>query len=201
MVFKVGLTGGVASGKTTVSDLFRQLGVDVIDADTLARKLLDKDSACYQQVVHEFGRDVITESGEINRAWLRQRVFSDPQAKKKLESILHPQIRLQMLALAGQCSGPYCILSIPLLVEAGMRDMVDRVLIIDLDETQQLNRLKVRDQIDSEQAQNMLNNQCRREQRLAIADDIIDNHGAAEALNEQVQQLHQFYLEQAAANQ
>lgn len=200
MVFKVGLTGGVASGKTTVSDLFRQLGIEVIDADTLVRELLGKDSACYQQVLREFGRDVITESGDINRAWLRQRIFSDPVAKKKLESILHPQVRLQMQALAGQCSGPYCILSIPLLVEAGMQDMVDRVLIIDLDEMQQLTRLKARDQIDTEQAQNMLNNQCRREQRLAIADDIIDNQGRAAALNKQVQRLHQFYLELASAN-
>ena len=200
MVFKVGLTGGVASGKTTVSNLFRELGVEVIDADILARKLLDKGSTCYQQVLNEFGGDVITENGQIDRPWLRQRIFSDPAAKKKLESILHPLVRLQMQALAEDSSGPYCILSIPLLVETGMQDMVDRVLVIDLDEIQQLSRLRARDQIDTRQARNMLNNQCLREQRLAIADDIIDNHGTTATLNKQVHQLHQFYLDLSAAN-
>lgn len=197
MVYKVGLTGGAASGKTTVTDLFRQLGVEIIDADVIARRLLDKETDCYKQVVGYFGPQVLTEDDEINRAWLREHIFSHATAKTALEAILHPQVRQQMLAEAAQCHGPYCILSVPLLAEAQMQDLVNRIVVIDLDIRSQLSRLITRDNINEQQARQMLNNQMHREQRLQIADDIIDNSGPPEALKSQVDALHKQYLKLA----
>lgn len=201
MVFKVGLTGGVASGKTTVGKLFMQKGIEVIDADVIARQLLDKGTDCYQQVVALFGKAVLMDKGDINRAWLRELIFTDADAKKQLESIMHPLVRKQMFEAAGHCKQPYCILSVPLLVEAGMEDMVDRVLLVDIEPAIQTSRLISRDKLSRRQASLMLAGQATQERRLAIADDIIDNSGPAEKLEPQVEQLHQRYLELASAKQ
>ncbi|GAB4289599.1 MAG: dephospho-CoA kinase [Methylophaga sp.] len=197
MVFKVGLTGGVASGKSTVSDLFRDQGVMIIDADVIARDLLNKDSPCYQQVVRFFGSEVLLENGEINRAWLRDRIFSDSKAKQVLESIIHPRVRQEMLAAADNCHQAYCILSIPLLVEAQMQSLVDRIAVVDVEETTQLTRLMARDGLSQVQAIRMLENQCRRAERLAAADDIIDNSQAKASLLPQIKALHKQYLKLA----
>ena len=198
MVFKVGLTGGIASGKTTVSELFSALGVPIIDADVIARQLLDKGSDCYQSVLALFGQQVLLDNDDINRAWLRQRIFTDTKAKQDLEAIIHPRVRQQMLDQAEQCRQPYCILSIPLLTEAAMQDLVDRVLVVDTAPARQIARLTARDGISNAQAQQMLSGQATPEQRLAIADDVIDNNGSAEALTPLVSQLHQQYLKLAA---
>jgi dephospho-CoA kinase len=198
MVFKVGLTGGVASGKTTVSELFSALGAPIIDADVIARQLLDKGSDCYHSVLALFGQQVLLDNDDINRAWLRQRIFTDAKAKKQLETIIHPRVRQQMLDQAEQCRQPYCILSIPLLTEAAMQDLVDRVLAVDTAPARQIARLTARDGISNAQAQQMLAGQATPEQRLAIADDVIDNNGSAEALTPLVSQLHQQYLKLAA---
>lgn len=198
MVFKVGLTGGVASGKTTVSELFSALSVPIIDADVIARQLLDKGNDCYQAVLALFGRQVLLDNNDINRAWLRQRIFTDARAKQQLEAIIHPRVRQQMLEQAEQCRQPYCILSIPLLTEAAMQDLVDRVLVVDTAPARQIARLTTRDGISDAQAQQMLAGQATPEQRLAIADDVIDNNGSAEALAPLVSQLHQQYLKLAA---
>jgi dephospho-CoA kinase len=199
MVFKVGLTGGVASGKTTVSELFSAMGVEIIDADVIARRLLDKGSDCYHSVLALFGPQVLLDNDEINRAWLRNKIFTDVSAKQQLEAIIHPRVRQQMLAQAEQCRQPYCILSIPLLTEATMQDLVDRVLVVDTVPDRQLARLTARDGISNVQAQQMLAGQAEPAQRLAIADDVIDNNGSAEALAPLVSQLHQQYLKLAAA--
>lgn len=199
MVFKVGLTGGVASGKTTVSELFSALGVEIIDADVIARNLLVKGSDCYQSVLTLFGQQVLLDNGDINRAWLRNKIFTDVIAKQQLEAIIHPRVRQQMLDQAEQCPQPYCILSIPLLTEAAMQDLVDRVLVVDTAPTSQIARLTTRDGISDAQAQQMLAGQAKPEQRLAIADDVIDNNGSAEALAPLVSQLHQQYLRLASA--
>lgn len=201
MVFKVGLTGGVASGKSTVSDLFMQLGVKVIDADIIARQLLYKDTDCYRQIVAFFGDKVLMDNGEINRAWLRDCIFTDAEAKKHVESIMHPMVREQMFKAAENCTQPYCILSIPLLVEASMADMVDRTLLVDVDPVIQTSRLISRDRLSQQQAAQMLAGQATREQRQAVADDIIDNTGPVERLKPQIQQLHQQYLKLASAKQ
>lgn len=197
MTFKVGLTGGVASGKSTVTELFRQLGATVIDADEIARGLLEKDTDSYQQVIAHFGGDVLLESGDIDRAWLRAQIFSDNSAKRALETIIHPEVRQQMLAAASHCDTPYCILSVPLLIEAQMQDLVDRVAVVDIDEKTQLSRLIARDNLSEAEAISMLENQCQRAERLVVADDIIDNSQARSMLRPQIEELHHRYLELA----
>ncbi|EEF78848.1 dephospho-CoA kinase [Methylophaga thiooxydans] len=197
MHFRVGLTGGVACGKSTVSQLFSELGVTIIDADVIARKLLEKDTDCYKQVIELFGTDITFSDGEINRALLRDLVFSDATAKHQLEKILHPEVREQMLALAETSETAYCIFVVPLLVEADMLDLVDRILVIDIPEATQLERLIKRDKLTKTQAQNILNNQATRQQRMQVANDLIDNQNDINSLKDKVEQLHHFYRELA----
>ncbi|WP_273150079.1 dephospho-CoA kinase [Methylophaga thiooxydans] len=197
MHFRVGLTGGVACGKSTVSQLFSELGVTIIDADVIARKLLEKDTDCYKQVIELFGNDITFSDGEINRALLRDLVFSDTTAKHQLEKILHPSVREQMLALAETSETAYCIFVVPLLVEADMLDLVDRILVIDIPEATQLERLIKRDKLTKSQAQNILNNQATRQQRMQVANDLIDNQNDINSLKDKVEELHHFYRELA----
>lgn len=197
MHFRVGLTGGVASGKTTVSDIFATLGVTVVDADIIARQLLEQDSHCYQQVVQQFGSEVLLNDGEINRPWLRDRIFNDQAAKHTLEKILHPSVRQELLGAADKSEAAYCILVVPLLVEANMVDLVDRTLVVDIPEQLQIQRLKQRDNLTEAQAQAMLNNQATRQQRLVAANDVIDNQTDTKLLQKKVEQLHHFYRELA----
>ncbi len=197
MHFRVGLTGGVACGKSTVSQLFSELGVTIIDADVIARQLLEKDTDCYKQVIQLFGNTITFADGEINRALLRDLVFSDTTAKHQLEKILHPSVREQMLALAETSETAYCIFVVPLLVEADMLDLVDRILVIDIPEATQLERLIKRDKLTKSQAQNILNNQATRQQRMQVANDLIDNQNDINSLKDKVEQLHHFYRELA----
>lgn len=198
MSFKVGLTGGVASGKTTVSNLFAKLGIDIVDADVIARDLLLQNTACYHEVVKLFGDEVLIDSADINRSWLRHHIFSDPEAKQALEAIIHPAVRKTLLKQSDNSTSPYCIIAVPLLIEAEMQALVDRILVVDLTPQQQLERLIQRDKLSNEQAQAMLDGQTSREHRLAFADDVIDNSQPVSALEEQVQRLHQHYLQLAA---
>lgn len=193
MPVKVGLTGGIASGKTTVSNAFAKLGVSIIDADVIARQLVAPGLAAYQQIKEQFSAEVISADGQINRAWLREKIFSDAEAKRALEAILHPKIRAQMLQEITQLDAAYCIVSIPLLVESQMLDLLDRVLVIDVAESEQIARLTQRDQITTKQAQQILANQCSRAERLAIADDVIDNSGSMTDLLSKVTQLDAVY--------
>lgn len=197
MPFRVGLTGGVATGKSTVSQLFSELGATIIDADVIARQLLEKDTDCYKQVIQLFGNTITFADGEINRALLRELVFSDTTAKHQLEKILHPEVRKQMLAAAEKCETAYCIFVVPLLVEADMLDLVDRILVIDIPEVTQLERLIKRDKLTKSQAQNILNNQATRQQRMQVANDLIDNQNDINLLKDKVEQLHHFYRELA----
>ncbi len=197
MPFRVGLTGGVATGKSTVSQLFSELGATIIDADVIARQLLEKDTDCYKQVIQLFGNTITFADGEINRALLRELVFSDATAKHQLEKILHPEVRKQMLAAAEKCETAYCIFVVPLLVEADMLDLVDRILVIDIPEVTQLERLIKRDKLTKSQAQNILNNQATRQQRMQVANDLIDNQNDINLLKDKVEQLHHFYRELA----
>jgi len=197
MHFRVGLTGGVATGKSTVSQLFSELGATIIDADVIARQLLEKDTDCYKQVIQLFGNTITFADGEINRALLRELVFSDATAKHQLEKILHPEVRKQMLAAAEKCETAYCIFVVPLLVEADMLDLVDRILVIDIPEVTQLERLIKRDKLTKSQAQNILNNQATRQQRMQVANDLVDNQNDINSLKDKVEQLHHFYRELA----
>lgn len=191
---RIGLTGGIASGKTTVSHLFAKLGAPIIDADVINRDLLNKGSPAFTSVVSLFGEHILKPGGTIDRNIIRQQIFFDPLKKQQLEALMHPLIQLKMLTAADHCDYPYCILAIPLLIEAKMQSLVDRILVVDANESTQRQRLIERDEISPELAMAMLENQCSRQQRLQFADDIIDNSGHKTMLEQQVATLHQFYL-------
>jgi dephospho-CoA kinase len=193
-MLKIGLTGGIASGKSTVCRIFSQYGIPIIDADVIARQLVEPKQEAYNEIVLTFGGDICLPNGELNRQYLRKLIFSDDKAKHQLEMILHPRIRLQLFLRSDALNTPYCILAIPLLIEAQMTELVDRVLLIDIDLALQLTRLCERDNIPLDDAQLMINSQVNRQQRLACADDIIANNNGAENLNKQVDKLHKRYL-------
>ena len=197
--FVVGLSGGIGSGKTTVSDLFAELGVDVIDADLIARQVVEPGTPALLAIVEKLGSQVLNQQGELNRAQLRQLVFSDPTLKEWLNQLLHPLIRQQMHSQTRAAKSSYCILSVPLLVENNLIHMVDRVLIVDVAEATQLARSVLRDNSNAEQISAIMNAQASRAQRLAVADDIIENEGQASDLAEKVKQLHLQYLQIAAS--
>ena len=191
----VALTGGIAAGKSAVSRRFEALGVPVHDADVAAREVIEPGTDGLAAVVDAFGADVLGTDGRLDRPAMRRRVFADPSARKMLEAIIHPRVRqwLHDRALAEQ--NPYCVLAIPLLAEniAHYR-WVDRVLLIDAPEQVQIQRLILRDGIDEALARQMLVQQASRQDRLALADDVIENSGDESALDHAVAELHQRYL-------
>lgn len=201
MVFRVGLTGGIASGKSTVSTLFAELGVTVIDADIIARELSQPGTPQYQQIVEQFGSHYVLADEQLNRPALRKLLFSDAAAKKMLEQILHPAIRQQLLQQSANAKSRYCILSVPLLVEGKMQTCVDRILVVDVDHQTQLDRLQNRDNLTIEEAAQHLAAQSNREQRLQCAHDIIDNSDGIENLKFQITQLHALYCQLAETTQ
>ena len=195
----IGLTGGIASGKSTVAQRFVDLGVPVIDADAAAREVVAPGKPGLQQVIDRFGSRVVAENGELDRRALREIVFNDPEARRDLEAILHPLIRAEMDRSAAAAVGPYIVMAIPLLIEGGSRDRVDRILVVDVDEAVQLQRVMARDHCSAEQAQAILASQAPRSARLAAADDVLPNGGTVTELRQAVDRLHQQYLRQAAA--
>lgn len=198
-VLRIGLTGGIASGKSTVSRTFTELGIAVIDADEVAREVVAPGTPGLAAVVRRFGVAVLEASGALNRSALRAQIFEDPAARRDLESILHPLIRRRMDELADAASGPYIVMAIPLLVEGGQQGRVDRVLLIDADESTQLQRVMSRDNIPQAQAQAIVAAQASRAQRLKRADDVIANTGTVAELRQAVEKLHGRYMQLAAA--
>ena len=196
--YRVALTGGIASGKSTVADLFAALGVPVIDTDVIARQVVEPGQPALAEIAATFGPDVLDADGRLDRRRMRERIFTDPDAKRRLEAILHPAIRAEMERQSMAAQGPYQVLVIPLLTEGGRRDHVDRVLLVDVPEELQIQRLMMRDGVSHEQAQASLNAQATRAQRLALADDVIRNTGRVDGLREQVAELHGKYLRLAA---
>ena len=189
------LTGGVASGKSAVSERLAQRGVPVIDTDLLAREAVAPGSDGLSAVVDAFGAGVLAADGSLDRAGLRQRVFTDPAARKLLESLLHPRIEAAARTRIRQIEGaPYCLLVVPLLVESGLFSDADCVVVVDVPESVQLERLMQRDQVDERAARSMLSSQTSRDQRLAVADEVIDNQGTLEQLQTRVDELHQRLL-------
>jgi dephospho-CoA kinase len=198
--YVIALTGGVASGKSAVEKRFAALGVGVYDADRAAREVVVPGSEGLAAIRTAFGAQVLDENGGLDRAAMRQRIFADPAARRTLEAIVHPRVREWLHAKASADTGPYCLLSIPLLAENHTHyRWVDRVLLVDVPETTQIARLTARDGIDEALAQRMLASQATRAQRLAIADDVIDNSGDESALDDVVAGLHRKYLALAAA--
>jgi len=196
--FRVALTGGIASGKSTVADLFAALGVPVIDTDVIAREVVEPGQPALAQVAETFGSEVLGSDGRLDRRRLREWIFADPEARRRLEAILHPAIRAEMERRSRAADGPYQVLVIPLLTEGKRRDHVDRVLLVDVPEELQVQRLMRRDGVSHEQAQASLNAQAARAERLAMADDILHNTGRPEDLPENVAALHERYLQLAA---
>jgi dephospho-CoA kinase len=191
----VGLTGGIGSGKSTVSAAFASLGVPVIDADQLAHQLVEPGQAALDEIREIFGERCITADGHLDRAYIRQRVFSNRDEKQKLESILHPRIRNRIVAWIAGLKSPYCIVVIPLLLETGQTDLVDRVLVVDTPENEQLTRVAARDGLSHNAVLAIMDSQTDRETRLAAADDIIENSSDIASLESRVKTLHSYYLE------
>jgi dephospho-CoA kinase len=183
--FRVALTGGIASGKSTVADMFADLGVAIIDTDVIARKVVQPGQPALDEIRERFGNEVIDSAGQLDRRALRKLVFSDENARLDLEAILHPRIGAETRRQADTAPGPYQIIVVPLLVGSPLLRFVDRVMVVDCDEELQVRRVMARDAESAEQARRILAAQASRAARLAIADDIIDNdHGFDETLRQ-----------------
>lgn len=195
--YVVGVSGGIGSGKTTVTNLFAEYGIEIIDADVIARQVVEPGTAALAAIVEKFGQMVLNQDGQLDRAKLRTLVFNNESSKNWLNQLLHPAIRQQMLLQTQQAQSAYCILSVALLVENQLYKEVDRVLIVDVQEAMQLQRAVLRDQSNKQQIQAIMKAQATRAQRLEVADDIIDNNGATQDLPAQVSELHKAYLKLA----
>jgi len=202
MSLVVGLTGGIGSGKSAAAAEFERLGATVVDTDAIAHGLTAPGGAAMAEIRKVFGTEVLAASGALDRDKMRARVFADPGAKKALEALLHPMIREESLRLIAGARGPYVIHVVPLLVESpDYRSRVDRVLVIDAPEELQVRRVRSRSGLSEAQVRAIVAAQATRAQRLAAADDLIENRGTIEALREQVAALHRKYLEYSQAAQ
>jgi dephospho-CoA kinase len=196
---RVGLTGGIASGKSAVADEFAALGITIIDADQIARELVEPGQPALARIVSLFGPGALDSTGRLDRRRLRERVFADPAQRKLLEDVLHPAVRDELSRRSQRAAGPYQVLVIPLLLENDLRFLVDRILVVDAPEETQLERLRSRDALDEDQSRRMLAAQTTRTARLAAADDVITNTGSLEDLRRKVRALHEKYCSGQAA--
>ncbi len=195
-MFAVGLTGGIASGKTTISNLFARLGVPVVDTDVISRKLLEPGELAFDQVCAHFGDRIIRSDGDIDRSRLREIVFNEREEKSWLETMLHPLIfQRSHDAIVAHSAANYVLVVIPLLFETNFQSLVDRILVVDCPAEQQIERLVKRDHIDEALARKMLSQQLTNDERIARAHDIIDNRSVNADLESQVESLHQLYLQ------
>lgn len=194
-MYVVAITGGIGSGKTTVANQFAELGIEVVDADIIAREVVEPGTPALAAIATHFGADVIAPDGRLDRRQLRERVFTDPQAKSWLNALLHPLIRSEMQRQCAVARSPYCLLVVPLLVENRLTALANRVLVIDVDEATQIERTCRRDGVSREQAEAILAAQASRTERLAAADDVLDNqNGTPEAIKSRIFTLHETYL-------
>ncbi|OBT17304.1 dephospho-CoA kinase [Vibrio sp. UCD-FRSSP16_10] len=191
----IGLTGGIGSGKTTVANHFHDnYDIDIVDADIIAREVVEPGSDGIKAIAHYFGNDVISNDGTLNRVKLRELVFADPKNKQWIDNLLHPMIRQRMQQQLQQVRSPYALLVIPLMVENGLQSMADRVLVVDVSPNTQIERTLHRDGGTKQQIRAILNAQASREQRLNIAHDIINNDDCSQSLDEKIAHLHLKYL-------
>ncbi len=197
-MLKIGLTGGIGSGKTSVSDIFSELGVPVIDTDVVARQLTARDGAALPWIRAAWGESVVRPDGELDRDALRRRIFADPEERRQLEAILHPLIRRQVVAALAELDAPYVVVVIPLLVETGnYRELLDRVLVVDCPESLQLERVRARSGLSAEEVSAIISAQAGRASRIAAADDVIVNVADSRSLRDQVLSLDAKYRELA----
>lgn len=195
--FRVGLTGGIGSGKSTVARHFSESGICVVDADEVARRIVEPGSAALAQITAHFGQQILQADGSLNRSALRALIFADPTEKNWLNQLLHPKIRMQMLADLDNATSPYVILMAPLLLENQLDLLVDQVLVVDVSEQTQLERATARDNSSPALIHSIMASQCSRAERLAKASQLIDNEGQVSQLRQQVLALHQQYLQMA----
>ncbi len=194
--FVVGLTGGIGSGKTTVANMFASLGVEFVDADIVARQVVAPQSPALRSIAEHFGSQYILDDGTLDRAKLRDKIFTDEQEKYWLNNLLHPLIRTELLQQLQATQSSYSILVAPLLIENKLTQYVNRTLVVDISEQQQINRTMARDHSSKAQVQNIIKSQISRQQRLVAADDVIDNNSLdLLTVQTQVERLHQFYLQ------
>jgi len=196
--YTVALTGGIASGKSEAARRFAALGASVVDADVVAHELVAPGMPALAEIAAAFGPEILDESGSLERAEMRALIFGNAEARRRLEAILHPRVRAEMLVRTDAATGPYALLVVPLYVETGGYDWVDRVVVVDLPRELQLARAIARDRMAPSLAEAMIDAQASREQRLAAADDVIDNSGTPDALAAQIAALHAKYVELAA---
>ncbi|MEJ2763960.1 dephospho-CoA kinase [Photobacterium sp. MCCC 1A19761] len=194
MTMVVGLTGGIGSGKSTVADLFARYDIDIIDADIIAREVVEPGTPGLQAIVEKLGSDILLTDGTLDRAKLRQAIFNDSALKGWLNNLLHPMIREKMQAEIRQAQSPYCLLVIPLMVENNLQAMAHRLLVVDVTEEVQIARTRQRDQVDADHVRKILAAQATRQARLDAADDVISNNGSSQDLQAAVSDLHQQYL-------
>jgi len=190
----IGLTGGIGSGKSTVADLFKKKNSTIIDADKIAHAITQPGGIYFNKIVEKFGDTILLPNRNLDRAQLRKIIFTDPDKRLWLEQLLHPVIRSEMQKLILASQSPYCIVMIPLLLETKPNPLIQRILIIDTPEEQQISRCKTRDHLSEQEIKAIMNTQVTREQRLAAADDIITNQNTLAELLPQVEKLHRFYL-------
>lgn len=194
---RVGLTGGIGSGKSTVKNYFDELGAPTIDADEISHRLTRPGEEAFNDIVELFGEGCLDETGRLRRRYLRELVFSDPALRKKLESIIHPRVRAAIRDFVDRAAGAYCVICIPLLLETGAQESLDRVLVVDAPEELQLERAGRRDGAAARQVADIMKAQLGRAERLCAADDVIVNDGDLENLRAQVRRLHERYRDAA----
>lgn len=194
MVFTVGLTGGIGSGKSTISDLFAEFGVDIIDTDEIARELTASGKPAVGELARRFGSDVVSADGSLNRDRMRELAFSEPEVRQALQDILHPLIRAEVKHKLSTVNKPYALVVVPLLVESRNYKFADRILVVDCTEEQQIKRVMRRSGLSRNQVRAIMGTQASRSERLAAADDVIHNEGEIADLRSQVEKLHQQYL-------
>ncbi len=199
-MLRIGLTGGIGSGKSTVAELFARHAVPIIDADDIARRLASPGQPAHQPIIDHFGTNILGNDQTIDRRKLRLRVFANAAERKQLEAILHPLVRQTIEQELNRLDAAYCIISVPLLIEANLIDMVDRVLVVDADEDQQIRRVVARNGMSEKEVRQVLASQLNRAERLRHADDRIVNNADLSHLESAVEQLHQTYMALAASS-
>ena len=193
-MLRIGLTGGIASGKSTVAALFANLGVPVIDTDEVARDVVGPESTAAADIARAFGPQARHADGTLDRDYVREKIFADTNARQQLEAILHPRIRAEVSQRLAGITAPYCLLVVPLLIETDFAQFVDRILVVDTDEASQIERAMLRSRLPRETVEKIMAAQATRAQRLARADDVIPNGGSQAELEQRVLQLHGRYL-------
>ncbi|VAX11988.1 Dephospho-CoA kinase [hydrothermal vent metagenome] len=192
-ILAIGLTGGIGSGKTQVSDHFAKLGAQVIDTDVIARELVVPTQPALTEIATAFGQDILTPQGRLDRGALRRLIFDQSDKRRQLENILHPRIRTEVRNRLHQLGSPWCIIVIPLLQESAQQDLVQRILLVDAPTELQLSRTMLRDNVAADEVMKIIASQASRQSRLKLADDVIVNEGSLEQLWQQVEQMYQFY--------